>query len=95
MSHPSRPPRGGALHRIVVDAEPDPNVLLRLLEPFVIHDVLPHAIHVAHEAHALTVELEFTCDVDLAARLKARLAAMISVRAVTCSPVAPNASAAA
>lgn len=86
MSLPSRPLSGGVLHRLVVEADADPNVLLRLLEPFVIHDVLPHAIHSAHlegeSGPVLSVELEFSAEPDLAARLEARLAAMVPVRDV-------------
>ncbi|GGF87436.1 hypothetical protein GCM10007301_54150 [Azorhizobium oxalatiphilum] len=69
----------GASYRLVVEAMPDPNVLLRLLEPFVIHDVLPHRIDVAHCDNSLAVELEITASPDLAARLEGRLRAMVPV----------------
>ena len=78
-------PSGAAFFRLVVEAEPDANGLLRLLEPFVIHDVLPHRIDIAHHTDgdgALAVELEFSAEIDLALRLEARLRAMVSVRDV-------------
>lgn len=78
MSDPFLAP-AGASYRLVVEATPDPNVLLRLLEPFVIHDVLPHRIDVAHCDNALAVELEITATPDLAERLEGRLRAMVPV----------------
>lgn len=81
MPTASAAPHGAVLHRLVVAAEPQGNVLLRLLEPFVIHDVLPHRIDCAAGADRLAVELEFFAAPDLAARLQARVAAMVPVRA--------------
>ncbi|WP_051356963.1 hypothetical protein [Azorhizobium doebereinerae] len=78
MSDLSRVPAGAA-YRLVVEATPDPNVLLRLLEPFVIHDVLPHRVDVAYCGGALCVELEFTAAPDLALRLEGRLRVMVPV----------------
>jgi len=80
-------PSGAAFFRLVVEAEPNANGLLRLLEPFVIHDVLPSRIDIAHlkdgaDAGALAVELEFCAEIELAQRLEARLRAMVSVRDV-------------
>lgn len=69
----------GAHYRLVVEAAADSNVLLRLLEPFVIHDVLPHRIDVAHANDALQVELEITAAPDIAVRLESRLRAMVPV----------------
>ncbi|MGU3494611.1 hypothetical protein ACLBXM_11265 [Xanthobacteraceae bacterium A53D] len=68
-----------AVYRLVVEAHPDANVLLRLLEPFVIHDVLPHRIDADHGTDVLSVELEFTAAPDLATRLEGRLRAMVPV----------------
>ncbi len=89
MSDVSRASTGVAVYRLVVEAAPDANVLLRLLEPFVIHDVLPHRIDVAHEADALMVELEFTAGPDLAVRLENRLRAMVAVTDVAMAPASP------
>lgn len=69
-------------HLLVVEADADANALLRLLEPFVIHDVLPHRIDAARCGDALAVELEFSCEEAVAERLEARLAAMVVVRDV-------------
>lgn len=86
MSFCPNAPVGAASYRLVVDAEPDANALLRLLEPFVIHDVLPERVDVSHERRGplagLSVELQFCASADLAARLAARLEAMVSVRDV-------------
>lgn len=73
-------PAGAALHRLVVEAEGNPNALLRLLEPFVIHDVLPHRVDCAASAGALSVEVEFSAPPDLAVRLQMRLVTMVCVR---------------
>lgn len=89
MSDLSRAPDGVAVYRLAVEAAPDANVLLRLLEPFVIHDVLPHRIEAAHEADALMVELEFTAAPDLAVRLENRLRAMVPVNDVAMTLASP------
>lgn len=93
-SSPSAHP-GAGLYRLVVEAEPSSNVLLRLLEPFVIHDVLPHRIDVMTTPEALGVELEFTAEPDLAERLRGRLEAMVPVRDVACAAIARPSSVAA
>ncbi|QRG08764.1 hypothetical protein EZH22_11050 [Xanthobacter dioxanivorans] len=79
---------GAGLYRLVVEAEPDPNSLLRLLEPFVIHDVLPHRIDCASTAEACAVELEFTATADLATRLHMRLSTLVCVRDAALAPAA-------
>ncbi len=89
MSDLSRAPTGVAVYRLVVEATPDANVLLRLLEPFVIHDVLPHRIDVAHGPESLAVELEFTATPDLAVRLENRLRVMVPVSDVAMALAAP------
>ena len=73
-------------HRLVVEAEPAPNALLRLLEPFVIHDVLPHRVDCAAAGDALGVEIEFSASQDLATRLLMRLSTMVCVRAAALGP---------
>ncbi|MFG1344189.1 hypothetical protein V5F59_04795 [Xanthobacter autotrophicus DSM 431] len=80
--HPSHDgaPAGAELYRLAVEAEGDPNALLRLLEPFVIHAVLPHRVDCAASAGGLSVEVEFSAPPDLALRLKMRLATMVCVR---------------
>lgn len=84
MSAQSVAPSGAAFHHFMVEAEPEANALLRILEPFVIHDVLPHRVDVtAPEAAgegALRLDLHFYASADLAARLEARLATMVTVR---------------
>lgn len=91
MSHSTSPEHGGAparrLHRLVVKAAPDPNALLRLLEPFVIHDVLPHRVDCAAGDGVLGVTLEFSAEPDLATRLLMRLSTMVCVREAALVPV--------
>ncbi|MFG1461536.1 hypothetical protein V5F77_01445 [Xanthobacter sp. DSM 24535] len=89
MTFPSCAPSGDACYRLVLEAEPESNVLLRLLEPFVIHDVLPHHLDVARQEDCLSVELLFSASEALAERLAARMRAMVSVRDVLCEPVIP------
>ncbi|WP_341990790.1 hypothetical protein [Azorhizobium sp. AG788] len=89
MSDLSCAPSGVAVYRLVVEAAADANVLLRLLEPFVIHDVLPHRIDVAHLDDVLAVELVFTAGPDLAIRLENRLRAMVSVSDVAMALASP------
>ncbi|MFG1322854.1 hypothetical protein [Xanthobacter variabilis] len=69
-------PAGVPLHRLVVAAEPNPNALLRLLEPFVIHDVLPLHLDSRAEGEDLRLAITFRAAPDLAERLKMRLAVM-------------------
>ncbi|MEP9353027.1 hypothetical protein ABLE93_05440 [Xanthobacter sp. KR7-65] len=71
---------GADLYRLAVEAEPETNLLLRLLEPFVIHDVLPSRIDCAATGDGLSVELEFTAAEALAIRLHQRLSVMVGVR---------------
>lgn len=80
---------GEALYRLAVEAEPDANLLLRLLEPFVIHDVLPRRVDCAATAGALAVELEFAAAEAVAVRLRQRLAVMVGVREAALAPAAP------
>lgn len=69
-----------------VEVEANPNSLLRLLEPFVVADILPHRLTCAPEGDSLTVHLAFLADDDLAARLVGRLDAMVAVRRVSAAP---------
>ncbi|MEP9379535.1 hypothetical protein ABLE91_22680 [Aquabacter sp. CN5-332] len=84
MSAHSVAPSGATFHHLMVEAEPEANALLRVLEPFVIHDVLPHRVDVAApdgaRDGALRLDLHFCASADLAARLEARLATMVTVR---------------
>lgn len=96
MSHVPSPDAaaaaGAGLYRLVVEAEPASNALLRLLEPFVIHDVLPHRIDCASDREACAVELEFTATADLATRLHMRLSTLVCVRDAALVPIVlPNA----
>lgn len=78
---------GAGLHRLVVEAEPETNLLLRLLEPFVIHDVLPVRVDCATSDGALAVEIVFAASSDLALRLHARLSVMVGVRDLAIEPL--------
>lgn len=79
---------GAALHCLMVEAEPDPNVLLRLLEPFVIHDVLPVRTESRADGERLRLAVVFRAAPDLAERLKMRLSVLPVVRGVTLEPAA-------
>lgn len=68
-------------HRLAVEAEPATNLLLRLLEPFVIHDVLPGRVDCVTDGDALTVAIEFAAEEAVAVRLSQRLGVMVGVRA--------------
>ncbi|UJX47856.1 hypothetical protein D7006_09910 [Xanthobacter sp. YC-JY1] len=56
--------------------------MLRLLEPFVIHDVLPGRIDCRTDADTLTVTIEFAAEEAVAVRLGQRLGVMVGVRRV-------------
>lgn len=84
MSALSPAPSGAVSHCLVVEAEPQTNALLRVLEPFVIHDVVPSRVETAHlgdgEDAILRLEIRFATGDALAERLKARLDTMVTVR---------------
>lgn len=75
-------------HRLVVEADAHPNLMLRLLEPFSVHNVQPTRVRMeAAEAPLdsghlglLRAELSFTAPTDLAERLWARIDVMVPVR---------------
>jgi len=76
-------------HRLVVEADAHPNLMLRLLEPFAIHNVQPTRVRLdAPEDErldptalaAMRVEIGFTAPVELAERLWARVDVMVPVR---------------
>lgn len=69
-------PAGAVLHCLHVEAEPLPNALLRLLEPFVIHDVLPVRLDSRAEGDGLRLAITFEATTELAERLMMRLAVM-------------------
>jgi hypothetical protein len=85
---------GAALHRLTVEAEADPNALLRLLEPFVIHAVLPLSLTSRVDDAGLSAEIEFQAGPEVAARLAARLGVMVPVRRVALAAVPARAVAA-
>jgi hypothetical protein len=66
-------------HHFTVRLESAPNALARLVEPFVIHDVLPERLESMRGASEVVVHIWFTADADLARRLADRLRAMIPV----------------
>lgn len=96
-SHPSAPSASQPLplHRLTVAAEADSNLLLRLLEPFVIHDVLPSAVTCAADARGLSATVDFSAEPAVAERLRMRLAVTVGVRAAELAPVRAPASRAA
>lgn len=67
------------VHCLHLVAEAAANALLRVLEPFVIHDVLPLRIETRTEADALHVAIHFHAPADVAERLRARLSVMVAV----------------
>ena len=76
-------------HRLVVEADAHPNVLLRLMEPFAIHEVLPTHMRVDGPADGrvdivapgtLVAEIAFAAAQAVAERLCARIGAMPAVR---------------
>lgn len=79
------------LHRLCVVAEPDTNLLLRLLVPFVIHDVLPSRVDCSAGADALAVIIEFSAEDAVAVRLGQRLGVMVGVRTADLAPAAETA----
>ncbi|HQS49294.1 MAG TPA: hypothetical protein PK706_23105 [Xanthobacteraceae bacterium] len=89
MTSPCCAPDGDATYRLVLEAEPESNVLLRLLEPFVIHNVLPDHLDVARLEECISVELVFRAPKAIAERLEARMQAMVGVRDALCEPVVP------
>ncbi|MFG1358969.1 hypothetical protein [Xanthobacter pseudotagetidis] len=99
-SQPSQAPAPGAAppppaHRLRVEAEADPNLLLRLLEPFVIHAVMPSAVTCAADARGLTACLDFAAEPSVAERLRMRLMVTVGVRAAELAPARAPASKAA
>lgn len=87
-SHRESPvaPDGCDLFRLVVEAEPETNLLLRLLEPFVVHDVLPSRVDCAVCDGHLAVEVEFAAAAAVAVRLHQRLSVMVGVRDAALAP---------
>lgn len=73
--------RCGLRHCLRVEAAPQTNLLLRLLEPFVIHDVLPERVGATRTADTLQVEIVFAAPAEVAERLRARLSVMIGIAA--------------
>ncbi|MFT0860685.1 hypothetical protein [Ancylobacter sp. G4_0304] len=76
-------------HRLVVEADAHPNLMLRLLEPFVLHDVQPTRVRIDGPSDGridpaqlgeLRAEIAFVAPVELAERLWARIDVMVPVR---------------
>lgn len=82
-------------HRLKVEAEADPNLLLRLLEPFVIHAVMPSAVACSADERGLTAVLDFPAEAAVAERLCMRLQVTVGVRAAELVPARAPASQAA
>lgn len=80
---------GLSRHRLVVEADAHPNLMLRLLEPFAIHDVQPTRIRLDGPADGkvdpanlgdMRAEIAFVASHELAERLWARIDVMVPVR---------------
>ena len=80
---------GLSRHRLVVEADAHPNLMLRLLEPFAIHDVQPTRIRLDGPSDGridpanlgdMRAEIAFVAPVELAERLWARIDVMVPVR---------------
>lgn len=76
-------------HRLVVEADAHPNLMLRLLEPFAIHNVQPTRVRLDAPEDArldpadlrpMRAEIGFTAPVELAERLWSRIDVMVPVR---------------
>lgn len=76
-------------HRLVVEADAHPNLMLRLLEPFAVSHVLPTRVRIDGPADGavneadlglMRAEIAFTAPVELAERLWSRIDVMVPVR---------------
>lgn len=76
-------------HRLVVEADAHPNLMLRLLEPFAVHDVQPTRIRLDGPADGridpanlgnMRAEIAFVASPEIAERLWARIDVMVPVR---------------
>lgn len=82
-------PAGLVRHRLVVEADAHPNLLLRLLEPFAVSNVLPTRIRMDGPADGVVAqadpglmraEIAFVASAELAERLWSRIDVMVPVR---------------
>lgn len=80
---------GRLSHRLVVEADAHPNLMLRLLEPFAVHDVQPTRVRIDAPAGGavkpgslgrLRAEIAFVASTELAERLWSRIDVMVAVR---------------
>ncbi|MCK0207844.1 hypothetical protein MWN33_07310 [Starkeya koreensis] len=80
---------GLSRHRLVVEADAHPNLMLRLLEPFAVHDVQPTRIRLDGPPDGkvdpanlgdMRAEIAFVASHELAERLWARIDVMVPVR---------------
>ena len=89
-------------HRLVVEADAHPNLMLRLLEPFAIHDVQPTRVRMDGPADgvidmanlaSMRAEIAFIAPIEVAERLWSRIDVMVPVRAshLVSSAVSPAA----
>ncbi len=88
MSHFAALPAGTRLHRLHVLGAGDANALLRLMEPFVVHDVTPVRIVCEAMAAGLEASFDFHADAELAERLRQRIAALVVVASARLMPAA-------
>lgn len=72
-------PSGAPMQCLFIHVVGEANALLRLLEPFVIHDVKPVRVVSDACADGFEVRLEFRADADLARRLEQRVGAQVTV----------------
>lgn len=69
-------PTNAANHHLQLDLAADPNALLRVLEPFVVHDVLPHTLNSVATGEGLRLSITFHASEPLAQRLHGRIAVL-------------------
>lgn len=88
MSELAAAPCGVPLHCLSIHVVGEVNALLRLLEPFVVHDVNPVRIVSDVRPDGFEVTVAFRADADLARRLEQRVGAQVSVASARLRPAA-------
>lgn len=88
MSELAAAPSGAPLHCLTIQVVGEVNALLRLIEPFVIHDVTPVRVVSDARPDGFEVTVEFRADAELARRLEKRLGAQVTVVSARLRPAA-------